>query len=326
MVDPMLFHSTFRTTPALAALGLLALTACTAEPEPEVSDNATNTARSLPRLPVVESAIDREKLIMDILHAASAAALGSDDAEEQRALDGKKFEVKIRLGCSGPVEQDAKTGWNFDSESRTLRLRAAPTISMEDPMVAEIAVEDAEAAEGFWLERPWILTSACPKEPRPNAVDLGVLTSASGVTTSIASLARNAPPASSGAARIDDQSRPPERAAPGLSTDRNATPAVQPRTVRFGLVQFYTDADARTHRLSRRPLEAVETLKPGEAPGEEGFDLVLAGRLRAVPGGKVISCTVHSAQQPPDCLVSVHFDQIRMERPGTAGAVATWAL
>ena len=94
---------------------------------------------------------------------------------------------------------------------------------------------------------------------------------------------------------------------------------------RVAIAQFFTSDDTRAGRRSNRPLEAVLTPDESGGIGDTGFNLVLAGRLRALPDGKVISCRAVSPDRPPDCLISAEFDQVWMEHPGTRAILARWA-
>ena len=73
---------------------------CRQEAEQPQVQNAAAVERSETRLPVVEPPMDRAGLLKAVGAAASAGALGQDDADAQRKLDGKKFEVRIRFGCA----------------------------------------------------------------------------------------------------------------------------------------------------------------------------------------------------------------------------------
>ena len=60
-------------------------------------------------------------------------------------------------------------------------------------------------------------------------------------------------------------------------------------------------------------------------PSRSGYDLVLSGRLKPLPGGKVITCIGNIADQPPNCIVSVEFDRVRIERADNREPLAEWA-
>ena len=241
--------------------------------------------------------MDRGTLLQAVARATSAAALGQDDANAQRRLDGKRFEVRIRFGCATGVQPpagDAPFNVRFDEEDRTLRVRAAPDLTHKDPAVAPLASQPIEAVEGFWIRRPWLLADGCP------------VVSSSQRTTE-GEPATDVPPL-----------RRVEQGAAGEVAQPSAY------SLRMGIAQFFTEADSRTGRREERAYEASKVLPESEQPSPEGYNLVLSGRLRRLPGGRVISCRVVSADAPPECVVSAEFDRVRIENPGTQNILAEW--
>jgi hypothetical protein len=263
--------------------------------QPEAQDNAASPINAVepaaPRIPLPEPPMDRAALLMAIAQAASAHSAGSDDSEAQRRLDGKPFELRIRFGCRGPSNDlgGEEAGWSFDRERRTLRVRATPTISGEDEVAARIAGDAFEAVEGFWLARPWLLEAACPATAAVKAVPV-----------------------------------PPETA--DAPADRPAAEPAHPATMvpKFGIAQFFTATDSRTGRRAMRPYETVKTLEQDEPVGSQGFDLVLSGRLRALPDKRIIACVSSGPDLPPNCIVSADFDRVRIERADNREIVAEW--
>jgi hypothetical protein len=211
-----------------------------------------------------------------------------DDTAIQRTLDGKRIEVRVRFGCEGQGPGRGVHGWSVDPNGKTLRLRAVPTLSMEDELVRSVAGDRVEAVGGFWLSRPWLLDAACPAaEP---GTDLG---------RSEGEDAREQP---------NDPSTAPA--------------AIQ----RIGIARFFTAEDPRTRQRMDRPFEAVQTLKNGAQVGRQGFNLVLAGRLRARDDGRVILCTGAGIDRPPDCIVSADVDRIWIENPDDKAVMAQWSV
>lgn len=239
--------------------------------------------------PVAEKPLDREALLILALRAASREALGVRDWDAQRRLDGKAFEVRIRFGCAGPTEdRRGNLAWKLGGDKRTLRLRAAPAIAADDPLVQAVGGKQGfEAIEGFWISRPWLLAAACPvqgESPAPAAAK--------------------------------------EPAAPVAGDPATVT---EPAAGRIGIAQFFTPADSRTHRRSARAYQAVVNLEPGRRVGAQGFDLVLAGRLKALADGRVIACASPKADRRPDCLIASAIDEVRMEQPEDGAVLARWA-
>lgn len=258
-----------------------------------------NAVANLPSVPRPAPSLDRAALLTAVAQAASAAASGTAVAPELRALDGRQFEVRIRFGCRGPSTETTNNwlSWSYDPESRIVRVQARPTISEDEPLVASIGGEDVEAAEGFWIPRPWLLQPACP------------------ATAAVRSATDRQPQQSNIVAAAGT-------AADEEDSDERAEPL--PIRQRVGIAQFFTQTDSRTGRRDDRPYQARHTLDEGEAISSQGFNLVLSGRLRAVPGRGVIECSATDADSPPDCIVSAEFQRVWIEQPETGAVIADW--
>ena len=288
----------------MALVGLFAgAAACQPDAPAENADGAAEEpALNQPLVPRPQPPLDRAALFAAVAQAASAEASGTEDGEAQRALDGRQFELRIRFGCRGPSAdlREAWLGWVRDAEDGTLRVRAKPTLGADDALVRALGGDDFEAVEGFWIPRPWLLEPACP------------------------AIAAVLPPGQS----ADSQAAPertspaPKEASAGADV-RNAADPV-PNWPRIGIAQFFTDTDPRTGRRSMRPYEAVKTIHPEQPLGSQGFDLVLSGRLRALPGGKVVACVARNPDNAPECVISAQFDRVRIERPGDGEIIAEW--
>ena len=273
------------------------VSACEQQPATTTGENGVQPPQmKQPVLPAPDPALDREELLLAVRRAASAHATGADDGPAQRQLDGRQMEVRIRLGCEGPRSEAKQSGWSFDVESRRLRVRAVPDLSLDDPVIRQLVGAGVEEVEGFWLTRPWMLTAACPRT--------AALAPAEPVLEPVKE------PPKKAAAREDKQVPTP------------AAPAV--RTARIGIAQIFTEADDRSRRRSGRAYESGRDLPEGEAPGSQGFNLVLSGRLRKRPDGRVIYCGGGSAEEPPDCIVAADIDRVWIERPGDGTVIADW--
>lgn len=231
--------------------------------------------------------MDREALLLAVAKAASARAIGIDDSAAQRELEGQPLEFAIRFGCSGAAKdlRSAPLGWSYQQE--TLRVRAKPTITADDRIAATIGGEAVEAIEGFWVPLPWVLQSNCPA----------------------------------------NETQPQATAEPTAEDDQTADAGDQPslRWPKIGVAQFFTRNDARTRRRDRRAYEAVVKVEQGAPVGSQGFNLVLSGRLRPVPGKRVIECVAELSDTPPDCVVSAHIDEVRIEQPEDGSVLARWS-
>lgn len=277
-----------------SACACAALAACgPAEPDNRLDNAAApENETSASVIPVAVPPLDREALLIAVMRATTAAALGRDDAPAQRELDGKRFDLRIRFGCIGSTESQQPLGWRFDEPTRTLRLAARPDVAGNDPVVAAVTGQDGiEEVEGFWIPRPWLLSAACPA-----------------VSTQAAPAAESSP----GDEEPEQSVTAPAPLGPAMADQRVA------------IAQFFTGDDARTGRQSGRAYEAVVVLDDGTAPSRQGYDLVLSGRLQALAGGRVIGCAAAASGRRPDCIISAQIDEARMEQPDDGTILARW--
>ncbi|MEO8455985.1 MAG: hypothetical protein ABI454_12580 [Sphingomicrobium sp.] len=268
----------------IAALALFA--ACRQPQQPgNVQEPSEQPAPEIPAMPRLES-LDRTAILAAVAQAASAHAAGADDLAAQRRLDGRQFEFRIRFGCRGPSNDlpEQGLGWSRDPERGTLRVRAKPTLTGDDPLVQELGGARFEAVEGFWIPRPWLLQPVCPVAAAVQAA-------------------------------VDEVAEEDAKVAEPI-----------PRWPRIGIAQFYSETDPRTGRRSMRSYEAVKTMKPGQPIGSQGFDLVLSGRMKALPDKRVIACSAKGAQSPPDCIISADFDRVWIEASGSEEVIAEWTI
>ena len=109
------------------------------------------------------------------------------------------------------------------------------------------------------------------------------------------------------------------------SSDALPTPGPEqsPESQTVGIAQFFTATGPRTLRRSGRAYEATKKLPKGEKPAA-GFDLVLSGRLAALPDGRVIACTASPQGGRPSCIISVEFGKVWIERADTKEHLADW--
>lgn len=261
-----------------AALAAAFLAACGCQQPQSQQDEATNAAnaarpQTVPEIPipVPEPPLGREQLLVAAMHAASDFATGADDIKAQQELAGKRFEFRVRFGCDEPGTAEGDFTWSFDPATGALKVRAAPTLSSKDAPVKAIAGDAFETVEGFWIPRPWLVASACP--------------------------------------------RPAPLPAPA------AEQAPERQTV--GIAQFFTATGPRTLRRSGRAYEATKKLDQGDKLAG-GFDLVLTGRLAPLPNGRVIACTPAGQGTRPNCIISVEFGKVWIEREDTHEHLADW--
>ncbi|MBA3577224.1 MAG: hypothetical protein H0W39_06405 [Sphingomonas sp.] len=310
----------------LSLIGLLAAAAATAscqaeQPEPAADANASEPAVNLPSVPRPQPAIDRPSLLAAVAEAASAASAGGGIPEGVRALDGQQFEVRIRFGCRGPATELSERwlGWSFDPEDRRIRVRAMPTISADEPLITRMGGDDFDAVEGFWIPRPWLLQSVCPAAAavaRPaGAQQPGQKPPAQGQASTVRRQQQPQQPQRQSAATGQGAQIPPE--------DSRGEPV--PTAPRIGIAQFFTENDPRYRQRGTRAYEANHTLAEGKAISSQGYNLVLAGRLRAPAGRGVIQCVARGADTPPECIISAEFLRVWIEQPDTREVIAEWS-
>jgi hypothetical protein len=249
-------------------------------------------------MPVAEPPLDRAALLDAVTKAASATALGDNDAEQQRLLDGKRFEMKIRFGCKFAGEADGKRfAVTFDEENRALRIRAAPDLTMDDLDISKLAPDGVEAVEGFWLRRPWLLGARCPR-PAPSSPE----------------------------ASEDDELNNTGRAVDtdGPQKAATGTELATARWGKVGIAQFFTGTDTRTGRRNQRAYELTKVLGANERPSPDGYNLVLSGRLRA-NGDRVIHCRSVSVAAPPNCVISSEIDRVWIEQSDSGTVLSEWS-
>jgi hypothetical protein len=285
------------------ATGAMTLAACEQQaPNEPLENESGNQQISRPSLPIVEPPMNRSAILQAVAKAASAAALGRDDAAEQRSLDGDRFEVRIRFGCvaaSGAGSAKGPFNVRFDEKERTLRLRATPDLDRSDANVAALGGEAVEAVEGFWMYRPWMLEAGCPATPAART--------------------------SRDEAALASETQADEATSTRKADTLSQAPTPASTVLRVGIAHFFTETDSRAGRRDRRAYEATKVLPEGGQPSRSGYDLALSGRLEPVPGRKIINCRVQGPNSPPECIVSAQLDRVRMEIPGTNEILSEWS-
>lgn len=142
------------------------------EAEPPPSPVATPAEQPAPARPIVpqpQPPLGRADLVEAVQLAASQYAAGEPIAVA--LLAGRRFAVNLPFGCSGPVDdlEAARSGWTYNPESRSLRAKVEPQVWTDAPFIDAIAGPVAfEAAEGFWIERPWSRSENCPPGAGPS--------------------------------------------------------------------------------------------------------------------------------------------------------------
>lgn len=139
------------------------------------SQQAPDPVATPPTAPEPLAAIGRADLIAAFARAADATAAGKPLPDSNRQLVGRTFNLKLPFGCDGEAmsERPAWAGWTFDRNRQALKLSAAPERWTNANWVKSIAGNlPHEVVEGFWIERPWTSTEACPAYKLADPADL----------------------------------------------------------------------------------------------------------------------------------------------------------
>jgi hypothetical protein len=277
-------------TPRCSQFNLIVVTlsasACQPANDARVSnDTVANETTRLPSLPVVEAPLDRAAVLQAVAKAASAAALGQDDKIAQRELDGDRFTVRIRFGCPSPEPSVENGPFSVRYDVDGRRLQVRASPDLTE-VEPWIAALGGDTIEA--VEGFWMR--------KPWLLAPGC---------------------------------PVAEQAPSSITPKSTDGGSQPVTTagnewRVGIAQFFGATETRTTRRDHRAYEATKTLSEGQPPPAQGFDLILSGRLRELANGRVIACHVASHRAPPECVVSVSYDQVRIERADTQETLAEW--
>ncbi|TFW11869.1 hypothetical protein EGY25_07335 [Brevundimonas intermedia] len=163
-----MLEPTVSPCPSVVALAasLLLVSACQRE-EAAPAPAPAPVAAPTPVVTVAPSpTLDRASLLQAMDLAASAFAAGREVGGA--SLAGRRFVVRQAFGCGGPapspVQANANEGlpaltWGEGRQS--LKLSLAPGDWSQSALIADDA-ETWEAAEGFWLARPWLRAEGCP--------------------------------------------------------------------------------------------------------------------------------------------------------------------
>lgn len=148
-----------------ALIALLAREAPAPTPPPDQQPSVEQTPRSI--IPAALPNLGRRDLLAAASVAADAVAAGLSPPPGNRALIGRRFELRLPIGCEGPAPSGQGfrnwAEWSFDPQRSALRLRARPEPLSEIAWIGALAeAMRAEAVEGFWIDRPWTNAESCP--------------------------------------------------------------------------------------------------------------------------------------------------------------------
>jgi hypothetical protein len=130
-------------------------------PQPEPVAPVPVIAPTPALTPASEGVLRRADLIELAESATDALTSGETERSRVDSPAGQRFELVLPFGCSGPNESGPAMRWRYDEASETLRVTVKPT--SWDPGQWGLDPARYEAAEGFWISRPWSSSEVCPK-------------------------------------------------------------------------------------------------------------------------------------------------------------------
>lgn len=251
----------------------------TAIPQPGIATPAVQTPAVMPL-----SAVGRSDLLAAAAAAADSVAAGNPLSKSNLELTSRIFELRLPFACGDGVL--GKWGeWSIDPETRVLRVAFRPQNWGDDPIFARMAAGATyDAAEGFWIERPWTRAEQCPPAPELSPA----ATTAQGKRTAQT-------PMATGSAETS-----------------------------LALVQYFSPDASRTLRRGNRPYTFTAKLAAESEALPQGLRVKLVGRISGFADGQPIHCVVKAPSRPPICAVAVEFTQVILEDGGTGETLTEW--
>lgn len=260
----------------------------------EVETASSSPAQEPPPLSAPQPPLTRADLIDAAGRAADAHARGVPPPPDVHALAGRRFTMRIPFGCAGPgsTESQASLSWTYDSEQETLRATVTPEVWTETNLVQSVASGvPFEAAEGFWISKPWIRTGECPRSPsRPIEAD----------------------------AEESPMPGPPV----GEAVATEAPDPAPPETL--AIVELFEPGSRRAARRNGRPYEVTAKIAPGDLDLGGGLRLVIEGRLAPLAGGGSIACRSEDADRPPLCLILTEIERVAVTDASGERVLGQW--
>jgi hypothetical protein len=277
----------------LAALALLAvvpgISGCeqksdptaeeTVAPKPEKSSAASETPTIDPL-----SVVGRSDLLAAAAAAADEVAAGNSLPKSNLQLTNRSFELRLPFACDGGMLGNWGE-WRFDPKTRVLRVTFRPQNWGDDAVFNRMAGgAPYDAAEGFWIERPWTRAEQCPPVPEPSPVS---------------------------------KTDPGNRIAPTPVTSGSVDGSL-------ALVQYFSPDAPRTLRRGNRPYTyTAKIAAEGQAP-PLGLRIKLVGRIAGFTDGQPIHCVLNTSSKPPICGIAVEFTQVILEDAATGESLTEW--
>ena len=278
---------------ALIVAGMLLLRR---EDQPRVEPVPPRLPGKAPPLVVPPPPLARAELIDAAARAADAEARGVPVPPDVHQLAGRRFVLALPFGCRGPAPERAGApfGYRYDAEAETLRVVVTPQVWTDAEFVrAIVGAVQFEAAEGFWITRPWIKVDACPR-----------------------AAGRSADGAPSDTATPAESAEEPPAAAD--ETERQTAPGT------LGIVELFAPGSRRSSRRGGRSYELVERVSPGEIDLASGLRFVVEGRLERLANGSPIGCWSASPDRQPLCLIAARVDRFAVTDASGRNVLSEW--
>ena len=278
------------------------------EPAPKEQPAAPTAAQPIVAAP---PPLSRSDLIAAVAIAADAAAAGTPLPPQQTALAGRQFVLMLPFGCPGVSDvlagedPDAAPTASWDEEREALRA-SFPSETLTEHPVLQAILGDAqyEAAEGFWIRRPWLRNSVCPAVPKPP-------------------LEPDAEPGNEVAAITEPEVKPKSASGEEADSAEEADDAALPQPT-LGIVQLFDPGSRRAARRNGEPYSMAANVPAGELQLDQGLRLRVEGRLAQFPGGHVTACSSLDPGRPPVCFINARFERIAITDAAGERVYAQW--
>jgi hypothetical protein len=286
----MEFRSVARKITTAVAVSSLA-TGCHKEAPGTPADTASATAEastSAPPIPGVGALepVGRAELLVAAGAAADQTAAGNALPASNLPLKNRSFELRLPFGCRGTTVGNWGE-WRLDPGTRVLRVSFRPQNWGSDPSFRAAANGTAyDAAEGFWIERPWTRSEDCPAEAGAGA---------------------SPPPAAT-----------PEGGPASLSQ------AAMPEPQTLALVQYFSPEAPRTMRRGNRPYTFTAKQPADDASPDRAFRARVTGRIVGFGDGQPVHCVTRAPARQPLCIVAVEFTKVILEDAATGETLEEW--
>lgn len=132
------------------------------DPETIAAPAAQPTPLAEPE-PIEASVLGRARLL-ELATAAADVAAGGRAHPELAKAEGRRFELRLPFGCDGPADAGSASDlrWRYDQASGSLRIHIAPALWPAGDWWPSDDPTHIESIQGFWVDRPWTSSEACP--------------------------------------------------------------------------------------------------------------------------------------------------------------------